>query len=51
MAKRMFATLELDVYVKNKAALAFYKQQEFIPVMVYAGDETGEDSFRMRWDR
>ena len=50
-AKKMFATLELDVYVKNKAALAFYKQQDFIPVMVYAGTKTGEDSFRMRWDR
>lgn len=50
-AKKIFTTLELDVYVKNEQALNFYKQQGFRPIMVHTGPKTGENSFRMRWER
>ncbi|MDD4721724.1 MAG: N-acetyltransferase [Acidaminococcaceae bacterium] len=50
-AKKNFTSLELDVYVKNKQALAFYKKQGFSSTMVHMGEKTGENSFRMRWER
>lgn len=50
-AKEKFPELELDVYAKNHRAIAFYAKAGFHPAFLRRGEETGEDSMRMRWER
>ena len=48
-AKRLFSFLELDVYARNEKAVHFYLRQGFQAVVVFKGEDTGEESIRMRW--
>lgn len=48
-AKCLFSFLELDVYARNERAVKFYLSQGFQPVLVFKGEDTGEESIRMRW--
>ncbi len=48
-AKRLFNFLELDVYARNEKAVHFYLRQGFQAVMVFKGEDTGEESIKMRW--
>ena len=48
-AKRLFSFLELDVYARNEKAVHFYLRQGFQAVVVFKGEDTGEESIKMRW--
>ena len=48
-AKRLFSFLELDVYARNEKAVHFYLRQGFQAVVIFKGEDTGEESIRMRW--
>ena len=48
-AKEHYYSLELNVYTKNTKAVDFYGNQGFAIVGKATGDDTGEESLRMRW--
>ena len=50
-AQELFNHLELDVYARNTRAVKFYQQAGFYLVATHQGDETGEESLRLRWDK
>lgn len=50
-AQLHYPCLELHVYVRNCEAVRFYLQNGFKPISFFKGDDTGEESIKMRWHK